>query len=133
MAGTAGSGATARGWAARGAASARDRNSEERRIGPTWNWGESDLAMHGERRVGRFGGDGLVPRTTVFVQQAFHHGPAAVVEPLARARLVPRVRVRGEERQCHRRVEVADDRIRKTVRIDLPPAHSLGGCRAGEP
>ena len=57
---------------------------------------------------------------------------APVEQALERARLVARVRVRGQQRQRDRRIEIADHRVGQTIGIDLAPAHRLGRRRAGE-
>src|SRR5438045_1874170 len=49
-----------------------------------------------------------------------------------RSRRMSRVRVRREQRERHRGVEIADHGIRKPIRIDLPPTHRLGRRGAGE-
>src|SRR6266516_5803999 len=65
-------------------------------------------------------------------RQLPHHRVAPVVQALQAPLLAPGERVRSKNREAHRVVEVAHHSPRQLIRIDLPPAHRLGGRGARE-
>src|SRR5437867_5181866 len=66
-------------------------------------------------------------------RQPAHHVVAALIEALQAPLLPLGERVRGDDREGHGVVEIADHGPRQLVGVNLPPAHCLGRRGTREP
>src|SRR3954465_15171619 len=90
------------------------------------------LSMLRQLGVGVVDGNRSARRFLVLALQPLHHRLASIDKPLERPGAVARESVRRKQRQSHRRIQIAYDRIRQSVGIYLPPAYGFGGGRPGE-
>jgi len=79
--------------------------------------------MHRQLRIRVLGNLGLTTRAIVLVAQQIHQLATPIEQAAQRALRTSGQRVRRQERQRHRGIEVAYHRVRQTIGIDLPPAH----------
>ena len=94
---------------------------------PLRNWCRSLHALHDWPRLRR-----LLAHFLVGGGQLRHHLLALLVQAARLARLAPRQRIGGDQRQRHGRIDVAYDRVGQLGGIDLAPAHRLRRRRARE-